>query len=278
LKNAGKYLTYMSIHKYWDPLWLTNEPSSFLECMMASADPDRFIEHAESVIDAAGFKGRIGIAFDEWNLKGWHHPSKNGVHGADVGARSGNDINSLYTMADALFSACFLNACLRHTKSVAMACMAPLVNARGPIFTHPKGLVKRTTYHALWIYANLLEKNIVGVYTESPMLKFAGKSKMSIDHEAPSIDAVATCDDAMKRWRIAVVNRHPSEFVPCSISLKALHLEGSVRATVLDGASPDDYNDIDSPERVIPHEERLCVVDGEIQIPPHSLCVIEATV
>ncbi len=276
LKNAGKYLTYLSIHKYWDPLWLVNEPSSFIECMMASADPDRFIEHAESVIDAAGFKGKISIAFDEWNLKGWHHPPKNGVHGADVASRSGNDIASLYTMADALFSACFLNACLRHPDSVTMACMAPLVNARGPIFTHPEGIVKRTTYHVLWMYANLLEKNIARVHTRSPMIAFSGKSKMNIPDAVPAVDAIATCDDAMRQWRIALVNRHPSESVPCSLRLKALRWEGSVDATVLRGGSPDDYNDIDSPERVTPRKERLNVADGAILLPPHSLSVIDA--
>ena len=40
----------------------------------------------------------------------------------------GNDLNSEYTMADALFSASFLNACLRNSEDVTMANIAPLVN------------------------------------------------------------------------------------------------------------------------------------------------------
>ena len=43
-----------------------------------------------------------------------------------------NAIASQYTMADALFSASFLNACLRHTEDVGMANIAPIVNTRGP--------------------------------------------------------------------------------------------------------------------------------------------------
>ena len=40
-------------------------------------------------------------------------------------AREKSDIASQYTMADALFSASFLNACLRHAQDVGMANIAP---------------------------------------------------------------------------------------------------------------------------------------------------------
>jgi hypothetical protein len=63
----------------------------------------------------------------------------------EIKARDRNDINATYPMADAMFSACFLNACLRHADTVQMANIAPLVNTRGPLFVHPKGIVKRTT-------------------------------------------------------------------------------------------------------------------------------------
>ena len=43
-----------------------------------------------------------------------------------VKAREKNDIASQYTMADALFTASFLNACLRHADDVGMANIAPL--------------------------------------------------------------------------------------------------------------------------------------------------------
>lgn len=52
--------------------------------------------------------------------------------GFDLDARRENDIAATYTMADALFSACFLNACLRHSDVVDIACHAPIVNTRGP--------------------------------------------------------------------------------------------------------------------------------------------------
>jgi alpha-N-arabinofuranosidase len=42
-----------------------------------------------------------------------------------------------------MHTACFLNECLRHCRTVGMANFAPLVNARGLIFTHDAGIVLR---------------------------------------------------------------------------------------------------------------------------------------
>lgn len=67
--------------------------------------------------------------------------------GFEIEARDKNDRNATYTMADALFSACFLNSCLRNAADVEIACFSPIVNTRGAIFVHPDGIVKRTTFH-----------------------------------------------------------------------------------------------------------------------------------
>ena len=89
------------------------------------------------IIGATGLGDRVGIAFDEWNLRGWHHPVGNAPEA--IAARDANDVNATYTMADALFTASFLNACLRHADVVRMANIAPTVNTRGPLFVHPDG-------------------------------------------------------------------------------------------------------------------------------------------
>jgi alpha-N-arabinofuranosidase len=66
-----------------------------------------------------GLAGKVGIAFDEWNLHGWHHPNGNSPDA--IRARDKNDDNSCYTMADALFTASFLNTWLRNADVVTMA-------------------------------------------------------------------------------------------------------------------------------------------------------------
>jgi len=81
--------------------------------------------------------------------------------------------------------------------------MAPAVNARGPLFVHPSGIVKRTTFHVLAMYANLLEANVAESWIASDTID-AGGGKV------PVVDAIATRDDSMRDWRIACINRDPS--------------------------------------------------------------------
>ena len=152
-------------------------------------------------------------------------------------------------MADALFSASFLNACLRHAEDVGMANIAPIVNTRGPLYVHPKGIVKRTTFHVLAMYANLLGESVAPAEVTSAPLQ-------QPDATVPAVDAVATCDAAGRKWRIVLVNRHPSESLRCTVKLGSKTLDGTYRATVLAGDAPEAYNDVDRPQRVVPQTRR----------------------
>jgi alpha-N-arabinofuranosidase len=267
LREAGRYLSHISIHGYWDALWEKNHPSGYGACMMRTEQPAQAIRKAESLLNVAGLDGQVAIAFDEWNLRGWHHPPLGDAAFGDVAARDKNDINSTYTMADAIFSAGFLNTCLRHAGSVQMACMAPVINARGPLFVHPDGLVKRTTFHVLAMYANLLAENVVEAWTTGDRFTFEGSS-------VPAIDAVATCDASMRRWRLALVNRHAEEHLACRVVLGGQVVEGEFQATVLASDSPDAFNDSERPQRVVPVQRALRFDNGVAMLPPHSVTIV----
>jgi alpha-N-arabinofuranosidase len=171
-------------------------------------------------------------------------------------------------MADALFSASFFNACLRHAEDVGMANIAPLVNTRGPLFVHPKGIVKRTHFHAMAMYANELEARVGQLELEAGSLKH-GNRKVAV------IDAIATVNESGKNWSIALVNRHPEKEVACTIKMKDTPLEGNYEALVLAGESPDAYNDIEHPNRVVPQKKKLRFVAGVVNLPPHSLTIVK---
>ena len=111
LKLAGPYLDYISIHSYWLPLWGKNDMPDYLTCIMHSESPEQMIANYIGVLQESGYRGRIKIAFDEWNLRGWHHegfPRKEVQDYSNpevirlVAAREKNHIASQYTMADAL--------------------------------------------------------------------------------------------------------------------------------------------------------------------------------
>jgi alpha-L-arabinofuranosidase len=269
LKAAGKYLNFISIHGYWDRLWQRGtHPSDYLHCMAFCDKPAEQIGKAVELLEQNGFGGKIKIAFDEWNLRGWHHPGFPGG-GADqvdeIRERDENDLNETYSMADAVFSACFLNACLRQSEHVQMACMAPVVNVRGPLFVHSKGIVKRTTFHVLKMYSDLLEAEVVECQVSSDPLQI---DQGSVD----CIDAVVTRSADRKRVAACVVNRHPS--LAASVALELGSSPQSVKITILSGDSTDAYNDIAHPTRVVPVEREVGAGSGRIELPPHSISVV----
>jgi alpha-L-arabinofuranosidase len=269
LKEAGKYLQMISIHGYWDVLYTVDRPSDYAACMMKSSLPEEKINSAERLLDATGFKGRITIAFDEWNLRSWHHPRTAWSYTPeDIEARDRNDLNATYTMADAVFSACFLNSCLRHADTVKMANIAPLVNTRGPLFVHSRGIVKRTTFHVLSMFANLLEAQVAGAMVTSDLFRHG-------DKVVPAVDAAATCDAERKVWRVVLVNRHPTSDASCVILFDGVAATGTCAATVLSGDSTDAFNDVDHPNRVIPRKVNLPIQNGAVVLPPHSVMIVE---
>ncbi len=276
LKAAGEHLDYVSVHCYWLHLWQKNTMPDYLTCVMESEGPEKMIVDTIGILEEAGYRGRIKIAFDEWNLRSWHHPGFPRKEVADyddpgvtelVKARDKNSIASQYTMADALFTASFLNACLRHCDDVGMANIAPIVNTRGPLHVHPEGIVKRTTFHALAMYANLLGDRVVEA-------KFEAGQLVHGDRFIPVVDGIATIDETGKTWSIALANRHPSEEVCCTVALEGGQLTGTFDATVLAGPSTEAYNDTEHPNRVVPVKRQLTFRLGTTNLPPHSLTII----
>lgn len=276
LKQAGDYLDYVSIHRYWFSLHQENYTPSYLDCMMKSDDPEMLFAEYCDVLDESGYRGRIQIAFDEWNLRGWHHPGfpRKAVQDYDdpevlrlVAARDKNLIASQYTMADALFSASVLNACIRHGEDVGMANIAPLVNTRGPLHVFPDGLIKRAHFHTLALYANHLEPRAAHMDVHSDRLEHNGES-------VSAVDAIATVDETGQRWAISITNRHPREGVECELKFDGLPVTGVVQAEVLTADSPDAYNDIETPRRVWPTTESRRIEDGRLYIGPCTLAVI----
>ena len=269
LQRAGQYLDYISIHGYWDRLWEVNRPSDFPTCMMRSVEPEAQIVRTIQILEETGFKDKIKIAFDEWNLRGWHHPGQRPIRKSPelTKARDKNALASTYTMADACFSACFLNACLRQAEHVQMANMAPAVNTRGPLFVHSEGIVKRTTFHVMKMYADSLEPNVVASakVTSDPF----NHGKRAV----PSVDAVVTCSNDRRRLAVVIVNRHPDKQADCRLAIKDLPREVEAEATILAGDSPGAYNDIDSPGRVVPQRRQWNISDGRISLPPHSVTI-----
>lgn len=278
LKSSYRQLEWISLHEYWDKIHDTNEAAGYEKCMYYTKTIGDQIRHTRGLLTALNLEKKIKIAFDEWNLRGWYHPASHtaipGMTKEDyLYPRDRNDINSTYTMADAVFSACFLNECLRNADIVGMANFAPVVNTRGAIFTHKDGIVKRTTYYVFELYTKYMGNIVLDSYTE-------GEEKYRIDceginDEVDCIDYVATERPDDHSLAISIINKHVS--MDRTINLHVGE-HGKLCIFTLSGENADDYNDIGK-ETVLPYHNPKIVVANQdgiltLSLPAHSINII----
>ncbi|WP_100408075.1 alpha-L-arabinofuranosidase C-terminal domain-containing protein [Bacillus solitudinis] len=276
IREAGKYLDWISIHGYWDVLNEENNLSDFETCMAYTLDIEPPILQTKYILGSLGYLDKIRISFDEWNLRGWHHPHVNSSTEDYLSPRDLNDANESYTMADAIFSACFLNQCLKHCDIVQMANFSPTVNTRGAIFTHEDGIVLRSTYFVFQLYTTYMGDEVIDSYVSGGDTFRVDKKGITV--EVPSLDVITTRHSLTGDIAIAIVNRHPNEAKECELNIRQYD-RTKITLYSLQSDSKDAYNDIDNPTRVSIKEQQLTVNRQPhlISVPPHSVNMVYLT-
>ena len=279
LKNCGAFLDWISIHEYWDMMPEVNRPATYEECMAFTKDIDHAVKEVRGMLTALKLEKKIKIAFDEWNLRSWHHPNvhtiQQGVNKEDyVTPRDKNDDNSTYTMADAVFSACFLSAMNRNCDIVGMANFAPILNTRGCIYSHKDGIVLRSTYHVFDLYVNYLGDTVVDLWTKEAVPMMQVKSKAGKETDVEVLDLLVTKWSDRPGLALAVVNKHSTDSM--QIELAFDYKEAKVINYYLCGKSVDSYNDVDKTEVKIEEEHLGMFYEGmELTIRPHSVNIVQ---
>lgn len=280
IKRAGPYLDWISIHEYWDAIHTTNALANYEQAMAYTEKLDESIRQVEGILAATGYLGKIKIAFDEWNLRGWYHPNSHEVRlpvdkALYITPRDRNDENESYTMADTVFTACFLNTLLRHADSVKMANYAPAVNTRGLIYTHKDGIVLRGTYHVFDLFVNQMGDCVIDLWDQDEC-KLNVTAKDGRNVKVNALDAVATL---RKDGRIAVslINKNPSEEVEVTISFTTAWSAGTLELHSIAPDSVSAYNDVDTPDRVIITKSKSEISGTVInlKLPPHSVHILQ---
>lgn len=286
LKNGKDYLKWISIHEYWDGINQTNDYADYGQCMAYTKDIGHSIDEIRGLLTAMKLEKKIKIAFDEWNLRGWYHPN---VHTIRQGLtkeeylypRDENDDNSKYTMADAVFTACFLNTLNRNCDIVGMANYAPIINTRGCIYTCPDGMVLRSTYFVFYLYVNYLGDIVLDTWSEDAAameVKNKHGERVSVD----SVDILATGFSEGKGLALAAINKEADEVRRITLSIPydekdvtMSYLGSKVSMYSLSGSSTESYNDVGHMEVKI--EERDLghfYADMVIDLKPHSVNII----
>lgn len=101
---------------------------------------------------------------------------------------------------------------------------------------------------------------------------------MYADLLEPNVLAAQVSSDDRKRFAPALINRHPDLPVDCHLNLSALPRDAAVKVRLLAGDSPDAYNDVDRPGRVVPETREWKLQGGAVQLPPHSVSIVQALV
>ncbi|MCR5782993.1 MAG: alpha-N-arabinofuranosidase [Clostridia bacterium] len=286
LRTAGQFLDLISIHGYWGNTENGVIPDSYDTVMLHTGeDISGSIDRVRAYLTALGLEKQIKIAYDEWNLRGWYHPNlmdirdrarlsredENFYMDSVIGERDKNDINSIYTMADAVFSASFLNTCMRNCDIVKMACFSPVVNTRGAIFTYPEGIVLRPQFFVFEMYANLLKDTVLNIWQED-IPTITGRV-WDDDKTVSTVDTVVTTDG--KGYAVAAVNKDPGsgQLITLRFTEDAPRL---MRVHTLNGPSADSYNDIGRTDVSVATSEYI-PFEGSVTLLPHSVNVIELT-
>lgn len=279
LKNCGRYLDWISIHQYWDMMAEVNAPAAYEECMAFTKDIARSVDDVRGILTAMKLEDKIKIAFDEWNLRSWHHPNvhtiRQGVDAADyVTPRDKNDDNSTYTMADAVFAACFLNAMNRNCDIVGMANFAPILNTRGCIYSYDKGIVLRSTYHVFDLYVNYLGDTVIDLWAQDKVPMMDVRSKSGDEVSVDILDLLATKWSEREGMSLAAVNKHAVESQSIILDYEADDAE--IIMYSITGKSADSYNDIDRNEIGIEAKKPERYSRGmQVELAPHSVNVIQ---
>lgn len=239
---------------------------------------DHSVQEVRGLLTAMKLEKKIKIAFDEWNLRSWHHPNvhtiRQGVHKDEyITPRDKNDDNSQYTMADAVFTACFLNAMNRNCDIVRMANFAPIVNTRGCIYTHREGIVLRSTYHVFDLYVNYLGDTIVDCWQdETPVLQVSHKNGAAV--ETSALDILATKWSDRAGMALAVVNKEPEKEHSFTLALPGNYTEAVLYS--ISGKTKDSYNDVGRTEVEIQKKELGAFRNGmELTVKPHSVNILQ---
>ena len=275
LQRAGRFLDWISVHSYWDGLWQNNTPADYETCMAYTKGLPDTIRQVRGLLTAMGLEKKIRIAYDEWNLRGWHHPKVDTALTKDeyLLPRDKNDLNATYTMADAVFAACFLNMCLRNCDIVGMANYAPVVNTRGLIFTYPEGIVLRSTYHVFDLFVNYMGDIVVDAFAEDMPVLAAHNSKSGEDVSVDALDIAVTCWSDRDGLAISAVNKDPNE--EHTLLLDECYAGRKVQIFTVNGPSPTAYNDIGHEEVSLSSQGSFVYEkDMQLRLTPHSVNVI----
>jgi alpha-N-arabinofuranosidase len=208
------------------------------------------ISRVEAQIAAAAMRKPVAISFDEWG----------------IGLPRGRQ----YTLADGLVAAIYLNAFLRHPKTVTMANYAQLVNVIPNITASRDDIFLQATFFPIELYRHHSRGVSLDVWVGCPNLESEGRT-------APVLDVTAAYDQQSRSVTVNVVNMHPTDDVEATIECQTGGFAGVANIFVMNASSVEDSNSFENKEKVQVKALQEAMNGDKVpyRFPAHSLTVMK---
>jgi alpha-N-arabinofuranosidase len=172
----------------------------------------------------------LPLMFDEWNV--W----------TQLANQQGYE--DFYQLRDGLYAVGVLNALVRLGDEVPGAHLAQTVNVLGAIRTNDTQAVASPIALAFQLHAEHGGPWRVPVEVDTPRMPFPG-----VNGELPLVDAVGMFSEQKDQLHLILINRHPTEDIPCSLAIGDF-TPTSATLTTMAGPSWDAINTFEQPDTV----------------------------
>ncbi|MGB8473400.1 MAG: alpha-N-arabinofuranosidase [Candidatus Acidiferrum sp.] len=271
LEQCYNYVDAISLHRYFGNTkeQTGGESSKYLAMNLSM---ERQIDEVAAVCDMVqGHKRspkKLWLSFDEWNV--WYRErSGDAVNGHRQVAP--HLLEEVYNLEDALLVGGLLNALIRKSDRVKLACLAQLVNVIAPIMTNENGLLRQTIYYPYSWALEFARGSALDLLVESPTYDVSGLGAVGY------VDAAATYHADTGKIAFFLLNRDLAN--PHEVQIV---WEGSSprpgETLVLTGGDLKATNTFEAPARVTPQKGEMPSSTGgrtSIELPPRSYTVVQ---
>lgn len=251
LRDHLDSVDHFSVHRYWIDAGpgLAFSEGDYYRSLREAQATEGVLKETSDLLREFGDKGRIGIALDEWGV--WHPEARNWGPGGQ------GDLSGRYeqanTLRDALMAAVALEVFHRACRTLSLANMAQIVNVlQTLVVTDGPRMALTPTYHLFKMHRPHIGRTALQTEVEG---------SGSLPDGTPAVTATATDAPA-----VTIINRHFSEEA-------TIRVPGWTKTvTLLSAERPNAQNTPDEPDAV--GTRTLDVIDGHVDLPPHSIATL----
>ena len=266
LETCWDDINFISAHRYSN-----NSDDDTLNFLAEGTIIDSILTDYASVIRYVKARNKsnhnIYVSFDEWNV--WYR-ERSGEN-RDANWKIGTpQLEEIYNLEDALVCAQYLNAFIRRSDLVKVACLAQIVNVIAPVITSPSGILKQTIYFPSAMYSRYAKGISLTPIVESPFYDLSGQQGV------PFLDASASFDRLTGRMSLFLVNRSIEENIRVEIDIADREIMSTGVVQELSGNNPKLSNSWENPNNVVPKPMAACHEGGGlfVDVPRLGLVVI----